>query len=80
MMSLIQRQMLRELKSLHSRERGRLLVLTGARQTGKSTLAGMAFPEYPVVNLDSPVERTVYEQMVCQPGETARPTTQAAFP
>ena len=30
---------------------------------GKSTLASMAFPDYPVINLDSPVERAAYEQL-----------------
>ena len=39
------------------------MVLTGARQVGKSTLATAAFPDYPVVNLDSPVERAVYERL-----------------
>lgn len=38
-------------------------MLTGARQVGKSTLAAAAFPDYPVVNLDSPVERAVYERL-----------------
>ena len=62
-MDLIQRRIQRDIQDLHQRERGRLLVLTGARQTGKSTLASMAFPDYPVVNLDSPIERAVYERM-----------------
>jgi len=38
-------------------------VLTGARQTGKSTLARAAFSDYPVIDLDSPVEREVYERL-----------------
>lgn len=48
---------------LHAKDRGRLLVLTGARQTGKSTLAQLAFPDYPVINLDAPVEREAYARM-----------------
>lgn len=62
-MSLVERQIQAELKTLHARERGRLIVLTGARQTGKSTLAGMAFPGYPRIDLDSAFERAVYERM-----------------
>ena len=52
-----------DIQDVHQRERGRLLVLTGARQVGKSTLASMAFPDYPAINLDSPVERAAYEQL-----------------
>ena len=57
------RQIQQDIQGVHRRERGRLLVLTGARQVGKSTLASMAFPDYPVINLDSPVERAAYEQL-----------------
>lgn len=57
------RQIQQDIQGVHRRERGRLLVLTGARQVGKSTLANMAFPDYPVINLDSPVERAAYEQL-----------------
>ena len=57
------RQIQQDIQDVHWRERGRLFVLTGARQVGKSTLASMAFPDYPVINLDSPVERAAYEQL-----------------
>ncbi len=62
-MKNITRTIQRDLQRVHRMSRGRLVVLTGARQCGKSTLAGMAFPDYPVVNLDSPVEREVYERL-----------------
>ncbi|MCK9463541.1 MAG: AAA family ATPase, partial [Proteobacteria bacterium] len=52
----------KSIQEIHAHDRGRLLVITGARQTGKSTLARMAFPDYDVVNLDSPVERALYER------------------
>lgn len=42
---------------LHQRPRGRLLVLTGARQVGKSTLAKAAFPGYAYIDLDAPMDR-----------------------
>ena len=48
---------------LHARDRGRMLVLTGARQCGKSTLAGISFPERPRIDLDSPIEREIYARM-----------------
>lgn len=52
----------KSIQEIHAHDRGRLLVITGARQTGKSTLARMAFPDYDVINLDSPVERALYER------------------
>lgn len=42
---------------LHQRPRGRILVLTGARQVGKSTLAKAAFPGYAYIDLDAPMDR-----------------------
>jgi len=51
------------LQKLHGVSRGRIIVLTGARQVGKSTLAKRTFAEYPAVDMDSPVERIVYKKM-----------------
>jgi predicted AAA+ superfamily ATPase len=42
---------------------GRLTVLTGARQTGKTTLAREAFPDRPYVSLDDPVLRPSYTRL-----------------
>lgn len=44
-------------KNLHDRPRGRFLVLTGARQVGKSTLAKSAFGNYAYVDLDASMDR-----------------------
>jgi predicted AAA+ superfamily ATPase len=52
-----------ELQRLQKGPRGRLLAITGARQCGKSTLAAMAFPDYPVISLDSPVLRASLERL-----------------
>ncbi len=41
----------------------RLLLLTGARQTGKTTLARARFPELRYVNLDSPEEREAIREV-----------------
>lgn len=62
-MTLISRQIQANVVDLHEKTRGRLLVITGARQTGKSTLAGMSFPDHKIINLDSPVEREIYIRM-----------------
>lgn len=40
--------------------RGRIIVLTGARQTGKSTLLKGLFRDYQYVNLDDPLVRSQY--------------------
>jgi predicted AAA+ superfamily ATPase len=51
------------LKILNASSRGRFTVLTGARQVGKSTLVGMAFPGVPLLRFDSLAERTAYEAL-----------------
>lgn len=40
-----------------TKESGRLIALTGARQTGKTTLARTGFPDYPCLSLEDPVTR-----------------------
>jgi uncharacterized protein len=39
---------------------GRIIVLTGARQTGKTTLALRCFPEYRYISIEDPVTRGTY--------------------
>ena len=39
---------------------GRILVLTGARQTGKTTLVKKTFPDYVYVSIEDPVSRNTY--------------------
>ncbi|MHC4872492.1 MAG: ATP-binding protein [Planctomycetota bacterium] len=62
-MEYYRRQVEKSLIELHKKSRGRIVVITGARQVGKSTLAAMAFNDYPVIDMDSPVERNLYSQM-----------------
>ena len=62
-MDFINRSIQSDIQRIHQHPRGRLLVLTGARQCGKTTLATMTFPEYALIPLDSPVERAVYEKL-----------------
>ncbi len=45
------------------RKHGRLLVLTGARQTGKTTLAREAFPDALHVSFEDPVARPAWSRM-----------------
>ena len=39
---------------------GRILILTGARQTGKTTLVKKAFPKYEYISIEDPVIRKTY--------------------
>lgn len=45
------------------RKLGRILVLTGARQTGKTTLAKEAFPAIPYISMDDPTVRPAFTRM-----------------
>ncbi len=40
---------------------GRIIVLTGARQTGKTTLARMSFPDYTYLSIEDPIMRIEYK-------------------
>jgi predicted AAA+ superfamily ATPase len=51
------------LKRKAYRKHGRLLVLTGARQTGKTTLAREAFPDAPYISLEDPVARPAWSRL-----------------
>ncbi len=42
---------------------GRLIVLTGSRQTGKTTLARKIFPDYEYISVEDPVMRREYAKM-----------------
>ena len=42
---------------------GRITVLTGARQTGKTTLIRKAFPDYSYITLDDPITRPDYASL-----------------
>ena len=54
------RQCQQRLLDLKQKDRGRIIVLTGARQVGKTTLAKNCFPEMPILCMDSPIEREAY--------------------
>ncbi len=43
--------------------RGRIVVLTGARQTGKTTLVREAFPKIPYISVEDPTLRPTYSRL-----------------
>ena len=47
----------------HSSGTGRIIVFTGARQTGKTTLARELFPDYEYISVEDPVTRGEYSRM-----------------
>jgi len=57
------RSLAQRLQVKAGRKHGRLLVLTGARQTGKTTLAREAFRDLPYVSLEDPVSRPAWSRL-----------------
>ena len=58
------RSLLSQLRTLATTSSlGRIIVLTGARQTGKTTLAQRGFPEYTYLSLEDPVTRPEYSAL-----------------
>ncbi|MDD4967973.1 MAG: ATP-binding protein [Paludibacter sp.] len=52
---------------------GRIIVLTGARQTGKTTLVRKLFPNYEYISIEDPVLRNVYLGLSAQQWKTLYP-------
>ena len=52
---------------------GRIIVFTGARQTGKTTLARKLFPEYEYISVEDPIMRSRYAQLTAQQWKTLFP-------
>ena len=52
---------------------GRILVLTGARQTGKTTLVRRIFPDYQYLSIEDPVLQNSYLQLSASQWETLYP-------
>ncbi|EKD54362.1 MAG: hypothetical protein ACD_60C00090G0011 [uncultured bacterium] len=48
---------------LPAQDQRKLVLLTGARQTGKTTLAKLAYPSLPYINLDAPENREKIRQV-----------------
>ena len=52
---------------------GRIMVVTGARQTGKTTLVKQLFPEYPYLSIEDPVLRMQYKALTAAQWEALYP-------
>jgi predicted AAA+ superfamily ATPase len=53
---------------------GRILVFTGARQTGKTTLARSLFPQYAYLSIEDPVLRSEYSKLSAAQWRVLYPT------
>ncbi len=53
---------------------GRIIVLTGARQTGKTTLARNCFPDYTYLSIEDPVLRMEYRELTATQWKHFYPT------
>jgi predicted AAA+ superfamily ATPase len=60
------RQIVSYLQQKNQSKFGRILVLTGARQTGKTTLVKAAFPNYEYLSIEDPVLRETYLNLTAQ--------------
>ena len=52
---------------------GRIMVVTGARQTGKTTLVKKLFPDYEYITIEDPVLRNSYKELSAQQWKTLYP-------
>ncbi|MDR2801680.1 MAG: AAA family ATPase, partial [Prevotellaceae bacterium] len=57
------RQIISFIKDKSRRKQGRIIVLTGARQTGKSTLSKKCFDNYVYLSIEDPVQRQSYARL-----------------
>ena len=51
------------IENIKDSDLGRILVFTGARQTGKTTLVKNIFPEFSYISIEDPVLRSEYLKM-----------------
>ena len=52
---------------------GRIIVITGARQTGKTTLVKLLFPEYKYISIEDPVTVSEYRSLTASQWEALFP-------
>src|SRR6267142_4028587 len=60
---MFNRSLGQRLKRRAASRRGRIVVFTGARQTGKTTLARETFPKLPYISVDDPTLRPAYSRL-----------------
>jgi len=61
-------------RNLETRDTARILVLTGARQTGKTTLCRTLFPGYTFLSIEDPVMRGQYSRLTAAQWRDVYPT------
>lgn len=67
------RQMLNTIQEKNESYFGRIIVLTGARQTGKTTLVKQAFPYYKYISIEDPVTVKEYKNLTASQWESLYP-------
>ena len=60
------RRISEQIRKISSLKTGRIIVLTGARQTGKTTLIRKLFPDYEYLSIEDPVMRSSYRKLTAQ--------------
>lgn len=67
------RQIFNEIKSLKDSRNGRILVFTGARQVGKTTLVKRGLTDYTYLSIEDPVMRSAYTALSAPQWHTLYP-------
>lgn len=65
-MILKSRLISKSIMAVHKRTRGRIVVLTGARQTGKTTLASKLFSDHVLLSMEDPVVRPEFSRLTAK--------------
>ena len=65
-MNLKNRLISNHILQVHQKQRGRILVITGARQTGKTTLASTVFDDHLLLSLDDPMVRPEFSRLTAR--------------
>jgi uncharacterized protein len=60
-------------RQLSAGKRTRIIIVTGARQTGKTTLVKHLFPEYPYLSIEDPVMRLDYKVLTAKQWQALYP-------
>jgi predicted AAA+ superfamily ATPase len=68
-----QRRIVKWVQKQAAGKTGRILVFTGARQTGKTTLAKQLFPDYRYLSIEDPVQRVQYSKLNAEQWKTLYP-------
>lgn len=65
-MNLKNRLICKHTIQVHQKQRGRILVITGARQTGKTTLAAKVFDDHRLLSMDDPMARPEFSRLTAK--------------